>query len=197
MLIPNGYADLQLFFTISGDSEVMQTHVGLDVSDSGGNYQAALEAAVDHYVAEVLPAHATACTLIGGNLVVGQDGGDPITFEYGINEAGDDGDFPFPPNVATLVRKVTALGGRRGRGRFYLPGVALMNNVTEAGLIGDTFFNGFQVRLTDWYDALVNETVPGPLGPVLLHSEAPSSPAVITAFELQRKVATQRRRLRP
>ena len=108
MLIPVGYADLQLLWTITGDSEVMQSHIGVDVGDVGGDFQDALEMAVSQYGLDVQPAHSVECTLIGGSLVVGQDGGDPVSFDYTTSVAGADGDFPLPPNVATLVRKTTA-----------------------------------------------------------------------------------------
>lgn len=115
------------------------------------------------------------------------------------------------PNVAYLVHKVTAVGGRRGRGRMYLPGVD-ETVVTQGGNIDpakvtelNTGLGLFEARATA-----------GNLGLVLLHAPAtvwslvdgqprripdPTDPPVpapysITDLVPSGVVATQRRRLR-
>lgn len=115
----------------------------------------------------------------------------------------------MPPQVATLVRKVTASGGRRGRGRMYFPGVP-ETGVDDAGVISGAGVTAWTTALADFLGALTANDVPM----FLLHDPAtiwtlvngqprrvPTSdpipePDLVTSLVVDPKVATQRRRLR-
>jgi len=109
--------------------------------------------------------------------------------------AGTNVSTTAPPNVAALVQKRTAQGGRHGRGRFYLPWVLNVGGINEAGIIATADFNALQTNVTAWLtaqtggnvDLVVNAMYPG----------APTTvPFAITSMPVQNPVATQRRRLR-
>lgn len=97
------------------------------------------------------------------------------------------------PNVAVLVRKLTASGGRAGRGRFYWPFIQEAA-VDSSGAIGSSTLDLYQGVFTAFRNALEANDVP----PVLLHGAASpiTEPSSITAFTVDGRVATQRRRLR-
>jgi hypothetical protein len=97
------------------------------------------------------------------------------------------------PNVTWLANKNTALGGRRGKGRMYWPGVP-EGDVTSAGIITSANVTAFASDLTAF---LTNLTTAGNKM-YLLHgdSPAPLAPTEVLSISLQSRVATQRRRNR-
>jgi hypothetical protein len=109
----------------------------------------------------------------------------------------------IPQNSAFLVHKRTARAGRRGRGRFYLPGVQEAA-VDAIGALTSGTVTGWQTSLNLFLDRLSNSTEPSfETTPVLLHqdvegdgSEVAELPDVITALVMDPIIATQRRRLR-
>jgi len=94
------------------------------------------------------------------------------------------------PQQAYLVHKHTALGGRQGRGRFYIPGVAEAD-VDPSGTILAARITAATTILED-FRALV---ALGGRELVLLHRDG-STPTAITSMTMDAKVATQRRRNR-
>jgi hypothetical protein len=109
------------------------------------------------------------------------------------NIQGTGGSNGISSNVSYLVRKVTALGGRAGRGRMYLPGPTEAD-VNEAGAILGARVTSLQAALNDFLTQMVADGD----GPVLLHGVGSpiSTPTPITSFSLDTRAATQRRRLR-
>lgn len=99
-----------------------------------------------------------------------------------------------PPNVAILVHKRTARGGRRGRGRMYLPWYCSDNDTNEDGtLLGAavTAMQNATIKFVSDLDASGNPMV-------LLHSPGRTTagpPDPITGIVVSNVVATQRRRL--
>jgi len=126
--------------------------------------------------------------------LVGQDG-DPGRFVSSGTHVGTRGALNEPPpQVAYILQKRTALSGRRNRGRMYLP-ASNEANITSTGRLAAgevTILNGCAGAM---YTALANPAGNNTAGPVLLHSEAPSTPTLVTEFEASDVVATQRRRL--
>lgn len=95
------------------------------------------------------------------------------------------------PQVALLITKMTAIGGRKGRGRFYQPGLAEAS-VTQDGVIDPDYLAGAQSQYTDFLARLAG----GALRMVLLHGSADDAPNGVGFLTVQSLVATQRRRLR-
>lgn len=95
-----------------------------------------------------------------------------------------------PPNVAALVHKNTALGGRQGRGRLFLPCVAELA-MGQNGLLDAAYLTDIQTV----FDGMLNTFALGNLPLMLLHGDA-LAPTAITALTADGTFATQRRRLR-
>jgi hypothetical protein len=105
--------------------------------------------------------------------------------------AGAGGGNPLPNNCTMLVRKITARGGRQGRGRMYLPMIfGSENQVSPTGAV--------EPVLVGAYQAIADNAFPGANWRLLHDSESAGStvPDQITAFVAQGRIATQRRRMR-
>lgn len=99
---------------------------------------------------------------------------------------------PLTPNTSVLVKKLTNRGGRKGRGRMFVPGQGVSEiDVDENGVIATSDLAAMQLEWGDFYTAMNAGSCP----PYLLHSDG-STPDPITSFQVQQVVATQRRRLR-
>lgn len=103
---------------------------------------------------------------------------------------GTVGGEPAPANCATLVHKTTLLGGRKGRGRMYLPGMATnaLGDDSEIDGAHQTLVEAFVLGLSS---VMVLASLPAHL----LHSDS-TSPTAIEALVVDPKLATQRRRMR-
>jgi len=106
-----------------------------------------------------------------------------------------------PQNTATLVHKRTSRGGRRGRGRLYLPAVP-EEAVSAAGALTSGFITQVNTGMATYLEA-VNDIDDVEL--VLTHSFDPTDPPpdstglvpnAITLLQCDPIAATQRRRLR-
>ncbi len=119
------------------------------------------------------------------------------TYQDVTAASGNDGGSLLPPNSAVLVQKLTNLGGRKGRGRVYLPGISEISGTLDSS---GTFSSGEAGVITAAMNALLLDIGTGsasegaPL--VLLHSDS-TTPTLIVQFFCENKIATQRRRLRP
>lgn len=112
------------------------------------------------------------------------------TYEFAGPGPGNSATESGPPNTAVLVKK-TALGttNRKG-GRMYWP------PVTEGAMIsGGILAAGTQGNFDDGLLAMRNDLIAANMDPVVFHEDG-SIPTPIAEFLCQRKLATQRRRLR-
>jgi len=101
----------------------------------------------------------------------------------------------LPPNVAVLVNKRTNIGGRRGRGRMFLPFYVSTTDVDQGGTILTNRLDVITAAVTVFHDELANVGMPM----VLLHSPGVSTikdPTPVTSLDVDTRVSTQRRRLR-
>ncbi len=98
-----------------------------------------------------------------------------------------------PPNTAVLINKSTASGGRRNRGRLFVPPVF----PSEGNFLASGQINATQLaQLQTWWDGLYGDLNALGLGMVILHENPPFTPTIVTSLEVQSLAATQRRRLR-
>jgi hypothetical protein len=192
--IPPGFAELWLAWSTSGDAEQMFTSIGLDLATGVTPSQTntdALTAIARSALDDICSAD---YQVGGGHIIWGQDGSD-IRIDSANNlVTGLTAGSALPPNCAYLVRKLTDLGGRRARGRMFIPGVpegtvGANGVLTGAGL---TAVNTAVLALLTNLEG--NAAVEGL---VLFHDTAPFTPTPITSLEAQSKIATQRRRMRP
>ena len=97
------------------------------------------------------------------------------------------------PAVAYLVQKNTAMGGRQGSGRFYWPGVPLVE-VSEAGIIVSSVVLSMQTGWTEFFVEMNSAGFPLAL---LRHPDSPiQTPELLTNLNVDNQIATQRRRQR-
>lgn len=118
--------------------------------------------------------------------------GTGVNFRQGTN-AGIDS---TPNNCAVLVQKRTARGGRKGRGRMYVPPVWPTEGPIEAnGDIQVLLHASWQVAMTEFL--LSCDSAGHAI--VLLHSEEAGAiaPDPVTQLVVSPKLATQRTRMRP
>jgi hypothetical protein len=191
-VIPAGFGQAAYRFSLTGDPEVMITTIGCDVDAMGGDPQAAAEFLRDKFTAEFSAAEIIGgWTFLGVSLKAGSVGGLGATFEAPANLVGTNSVQSPAQNTTTLVKKITALGGRSGRGRMFLPPFNLdETSVAKNGMIDPTSVATMQtgINAAFWH---VNAS--------LLHdSAAPGAPGPtpITSLLVDPQVATQRRRLR-
>lgn len=125
-------------------------------------------------------------------VVYGQDGGENVTLIGTDTDAGTSSSDRVPSNVAVLVTKSTTRGGRKGKGRLFLPWRAQEDEVDELGIIGNTYLAGIQSECDDWLANLSINDRPMQL----LHSSGTfGDPNEVVALTVNRMVGTQRRRL--
>lgn len=94
------------------------------------------------------------------------------------------------PNTSFLFSKQTALGGRKNRGRLYLPGV-LEGAINGAGDLA----SGWITDLNNAADLMLASLTADGVPMHLLH-ESVDAPTEVTGMQVSSRVATQRRRLR-
>lgn len=114
--------------------------------------------------------------------------------ELAVNLAGTSAGQGTSPNVAYLVHKNTALGGRRGRGRMFYPGVN-ESGVDDAGNVLSASVTAYNTA----FAAYLTQMEAGGGDLVVLHAPGNTSipvPTPILSLTMDPKVATQRKRLR-
>ena len=111
-------------------------------------------------------------------------------FEIGADIAGTLSGTLATPQNSLLVTKVTAEGGRKGRGRMYWPGTqeGVWDNY---GVIDNAARATFQSHFDDWFDSHTAAELPM----ALLHGDPDTPSSTITSLLVRNLIATQRRRL--
>lgn len=192
MIIPTGYAQVNMIFTGASVPNGAEVTLGLSNLTSDHNpseIAEAVETALE--AADVLFA-ATLSTVKIATLRVKKGPNETGPFiDYAVDIPGTSVTAEGMPNCAYLVHKITTMGGRKGRGRAYWPGAAL-SETDNAGNVGVDARNG----VTDGWNSLITSLASADLAPVLLHSAEGDIPNVITEFICDARLATQRRRLR-
>lgn len=189
-VIPDGYAQANFRFTGESAPNGAEVTLGLNLAFSsatptevagicGGKWEDSVLPfqCDDISLDEVLVKFGPTATGPSGVSQFGTPGGD-----VGASEA---------PAVSVLVRKLTDLGGRAGRGRMYIPGIR-DTRVDSSGHVDGTYATDLGIGLVTFKDALEAED----LGLVVLHGpESPLTvPTPIQFLIVQQYVGTQRRR---
>lgn len=193
LIIPPGFALASMEHWLAGYNRPAVTTWGLDCSEFEGTPDEMAHAFAVAYRGQLAGRFDTAVTMRDARVVIGQDGGDPVIgFDYSTG-AGTRNNESTPPALALMVDKRTLLGGRRNRGRAYLPWALADTEVSEVGAITGSVVNSWQTLLTAFWTELGSIS----LAPVVLHGSGLTSPPVptpVTNFVVNPTVRTQRRR---
>lgn len=194
MPTPSGYADVSIRLNLATMARPAFLTYGINPVDTDAALVAQSQAQAWLAAGSMntrLDQNVTAAEFI---VRLGTDGGGDIVGSHVNTTAGAYNGTCPPPNVATLVHKRTARGGRRGRGRLFLPWMIGEANVDEAGIISPSDVTTLQAACTTWLNALSAATTPM----VLLHREGKTvipAPDPVVQLSVGALVATQRRRL--
>lgn len=188
-LIPAGYSQVNLRFTgvyLPNGAEMV-----FGVDNTVGATPDAIALDVENaWVTADMDANQTDGVTLSSILVKNGPNSTGPSAERGVSSTGDKTTPGWGPQVSFLIRKSTALGGRRGRGRMYMPGGAEAD-INGAGQIEAATLTALQTDCTAFLNALLAADCPM----VLLHSDA-TTPTLVTALTVDATAATQRRRLR-
>lgn len=193
IIIPSGYGQARFVFQLAGKAGTFVWTCGYDAAVTGPAAAAATLRTI--FAASSRPFHSAYLLntyTFRGVECTEEHGLGPITGASFSSITGIGTGAPMPPNCAVLLTKRTNRGGRKGRGRGFLPPMFFGEaQVDSLGIINPGDITPAQ---TAWNAALTDWNASG-IPPVLLHSDA-TAPDPITAFELGGQIATQRRRLR-
>lgn len=190
MIIPPGFGQVALPFSRPGLSRQQFVVFGID-NNTLSTVPNEVANDVQQAVADTLVAQVDSQVTVGPAQVTINAGGGPLSGEADSSDAGESNWSNTPPNVAMLVRKITATPGRKGRGRLYFPWMLPDEAVDEIGLIDSTSLGVRQSTMNAFLLALDTNGVPM----VVLHNDS-TAPSPVTSLQVQSLIATQRRRLR-
>lgn len=194
LILPTNFANARFVFSVTG----IQDHMGFGMGLGPDPGLSATEIAItcrDAAISSGLFAASAMSTgwTFQGVSVTKQLVSGPVVGQNLIPVAGTNPQGSPPANCTILVRKNTALGGRRNRGRCNLP-VAIMEepNVDQAGNITTSVVTIIQNKVIAFHQALTT----GGLNAFLLHSHVDDAPTEIVSLQVMNQLATQRRRMR-
>jgi hypothetical protein len=192
MRIPFGYAHVLLGFTgpavPRGAAMTFGVFNELDLSPSD------ISLAVDtEFNAELRPRFLNTVTLSAIRVKLGPNVSGAL-HTRAVSRTGAIAVGAASPQVAKLVRKTSAEGGRWSQGRMYWPGVG-ETTIDQAGIIDPATLSADQTALTAFRLDLAAAGLPLQI----FHATTSSSdrvPTPVNGLILDATVATQRRRLR-
>lgn len=189
--IPDGFAQARIFWSITGDPEPVEITFGID-SGAASDADTLAEFIYTSWIAQFTAATFWDGAVLTKVTVTMNVGGDLIDGEHTPNTVGSAAFNPMSMSVCMLLKKRTAAGGRKNRGRCYLPNVFLGElSVTPAGLILNVLVDDTTDRWSNFIVALAAGAVPM----VILHGDS-SAPTGVIDGSCELYVATQRRRQR-
>lgn len=188
-IIPDGFGQLTIGFSGLNAPTGAAVTLGLDVP--GGSTPADVLDDIEGLFEGLVESQSVSSLILSSARVkFGPDATGPFV-ERAYNLPGNQGADAASPNTAILVSKVTAFGGREGRGRLFWPGISDFS-LDADGTIGAGSLAQYQTAWDTFFTGLGLANAPA----FLLHSDSANTPDAITEFVVQAKVATQRRRLR-
>lgn len=187
-VIPAGFSQHTVFFAGSALPNGAAVTYGADW-DAGLSLNDEADLATQAWNDNMLENQSSVIALQGVLVKRGPNADGPSVRSF-VNILGGVGTAAISPSVCALIKKGTALGGRKHRGRMYIPGM-VEANVGEAGLLGVTYRTDLQTDVAQWgLDLSV-----GGVELVILHNDN-TTPTPVTALTVDALTATQRRRLR-
>ena len=195
--IPPGYAEIGIGMKHPADPDPWVTTFGVAWAPdilTGTDYLGGIVAAFSNAWKATL---SSSVAIVLGTARIGQDGGDPVTLSINRNISGESSAAKLPQNCALLVQKQTALGGRKGKGRMFLPGMLNESKVDAVGAIDADFVSDLQIT-ADLFLENLGRSEPGgwDAAPMVLLHNSSELPTLVDGLRISPVIATQRRRLR-
>jgi len=197
--VPGGYSQCRFIWSCVGLTDPMGTTLGV-FSAEGDKAAMAADISVA-FISTILAAGGNMGTdwTYNGLELTTSDVGGPTVDQATASLAGTLPNPTVVANTATLVRKNTALGGRKNRGRLFIPPYGLFESeVNSAGFLNA----GTITAVTGMWNAFLAALAVQSITPYLYHqydpdlAELPEVPTEIISFACQPQVATQRLRMR-
>lgn len=191
-VIPSGYAEISWHMNLTGGNQKAVTAIGVQLSAADPlEVLNGAETAFDDNFTPII------CDQWEGEDIVlnigPQNPGTGQQFNFGPWAGGGNATDCLPPNCATLIKKRSNLGGRKNRGRMFLP------SPTEAGTDELGGLSGTQLDdVTNFAAAFLLELqeTNGVTRVVILHTDEADAPTTVESMVPDPKIATQRRRMR-
>lgn len=189
MIIPTGFAQVNLMFV--GSALPRDAQIAIGVENVGALNAAGVAGAVGGaWVTNIQPLLPEVVTLDAAKAKLGPNATGPeTTIAYGV-PGGLAADEPMSPNVAILVNKATAIGGRKNKGKMFVGGFS-EEDTTGGGFLLVARQTAWQAAMDDFLADLATNTTPM----VVLHTDA-TTPTDVDSLVVQLRLATQKRRLR-
>jgi len=189
--IPEGFCNVSWLFDDSTGNKAMTslgatTVEGFDIEDAATEARDAFQDNLSDFIHDGW--RGDAVRIQQGTA----DPSEPITFDLAPWDGGTAAVPGTTPQVSYLVKKLTARGGRKGRGRMYIPGPP-EDAVDAYGQLSESQYDALVTAVADFSAAMLTATNFGKL--VLLHTDPLDEPDDLTNMFPEVKVATQRRRL--
>jgi hypothetical protein len=210
VITPFGMVQVAFKFVFVEGAEPAICTIGMDVTGYAGTFNAALDAITQAWQDTMLPGQSNALTYLGTTARGGQSVDTSFATDTPRNVAGGNVQAMLTRNTACLVRKTSIRGGRRGRGRMFVPAILPEVEVDQSGMLIPALVTSLQNRATTLFTQLnaIGQ------GPVILHQDQqvvgyssstgkpvygpvnPGPPDQVTSLIVDPKAATQRRRMR-
>lgn len=185
--IPLGSFETILHFSAPGQDGDIITSFGWSGEPDEGSEFLAIEAAMNGIMGNIN----NHVTLTSIDVVVGSTNPVDRVFSIPSGVGGGAGGAMVPINNAFLVQKLTPFGGRRNRGRAYLPGVSEAA-VDDAGQLDSGIADGLQANI----DTMASDMLAiNDYNPELFHQTSPFTPTPVSVLNVSPFIATQRGRL--
>jgi|tagenome__1003787_1003787.scaffolds.fasta_scaffold20808414_2 hypothetical protein len=206
--IPVGFAQAKFEFGTTSVTRQMCFTLAFGQHSSDGDdleaHELANDLATRFSTVFTAPNTSTGWTFFGVTAQVQEiaDSQDVAHSDREITVSGTWNPVSLPVNCAILVEKHTSKGGKRYRGRMYVPPCYISaNNVGPSGNIQAAEWTTLGTRWNAFYQSLVSPGSGRRYQPVLLHNQKEGGatnyiPTEITSFAVDPMVATQRKRLR-
>jgi len=188
VVIPPGYAQVRALFTQGQTGLAESNSFGVDLTAPLD--QTAVNALSTSLAAAYKPVLSTGSLFGGVHVIEGQDG-DPLVWDSvsGAGAGTRSITNAATPQVQFMIDKRTAFGGRKHRGRTFLP------DVSEPDVGGNgAVISGTLTLLTTFANAIQAAFQVSPFtAHVILHSDA-TTPTVVTSYAPDPFAATLRER---
>lgn len=200
LVIPQGYASAAWIFTSSAGTPNFVTTCGIRIGATANDYVATANLLFEAYSENLMPRTWNGLTLQTCQLTIGSEVGNGSVNSNLDPVAGSLSGADAALAMSVIVTKNTLRLGRKGRGRFFLPGLLANEDVNVNGDMSPATQAAIQSDVDDFYAQLQLNTEPYSTIPYLLHNDESQGitpiPSEILAFNVGQKVGWVRKRIR-